>query len=119
MFPLGDYDWTLGGHLILEELGLIFELAPGDNIIFPSAAFTHYNLPIQKGEERHSVVAYSAGLLFRHQVLKRAPFSGLSKKEQKKLLAKQLQERVAEGWSRFSTLAALRGHYKRAPVSQE
>ena len=38
---LGDWE---GGHLVVEELGLIFEMLPGHVIIFDSTRLTHFNL---------------------------------------------------------------------------
>lgn len=113
VYVLGDFAWWLGGHLILEEAGVILELAPGDNIIFPSASITHYNIPIQPGEKRYSIVGYSAGMLARHVLLQTEPFLGKSKKERDALLSASARERVEAGWARYSTLADLRGKYGR------
>ncbi|KAL0058849.1 hypothetical protein AAF712_014453 [Marasmius tenuissimus] len=33
-----------GGEIILEELGIVIDLKPGDFVIFPSTYITHYNL---------------------------------------------------------------------------
>ncbi|KAJ3714482.1 hypothetical protein C8R42DRAFT_540316, partial [Lentinula raphanica] len=62
---LGNFDPDRGGHLILWDLGLIIRFPPGSTILIPSALLTHSNLPIQKGEERYSIVQYSSSGLFR------------------------------------------------------
>ncbi|KAJ3710079.1 hypothetical protein C8R42DRAFT_597590, partial [Lentinula raphanica] len=63
--PLGQFDPDRGGHLILWDLGLIVRFPPGSTILIPSALLTHSNLPIQKGEERYSIIQYSSSGLFR------------------------------------------------------
>ncbi|KZP30363.1 hypothetical protein FIBSPDRAFT_908068 [Athelia psychrophila] len=62
---LGDYDPTLGGHLILWDLKLIIEFPPGSTVLIPSAIFTHSNTAIQEGESRYSFTQYTSGGLFR------------------------------------------------------
>ncbi|KAE9399839.1 hypothetical protein BT96DRAFT_857967 [Gymnopus androsaceus JB14] len=62
---LGDYDPDKGGHLVLWNLKLVIRFPPGATILFPSALMTHSNIPVQDGEQRRSIVQYSAGGLFR------------------------------------------------------
>ncbi|KAF6742010.1 hypothetical protein DFP72DRAFT_861224 [Ephemerocybe angulata] len=62
---LGDFDPKLGGHLVIEELGIIVEFPPGSCALIPSAVFTHSNTSIQPGETRVSFTQYSSGGLFR------------------------------------------------------
>ncbi|EDR04375.1 uncharacterized protein LACBIDRAFT_330630 [Laccaria bicolor S238N-H82] len=62
---LGDYDYTLGGHMIIFDLKLIIEFPPGSTILIPSAVFWHGNTPIQPGETRMSFTQFVAGGLFR------------------------------------------------------
>ena len=62
---LGHFDYKKGGHLILQELGLVVEFPPGSTILLPSASVTHGNTPIAAEETRSSLVHYSAGGLFR------------------------------------------------------
>ncbi|KAJ7576807.1 hypothetical protein C8J56DRAFT_371364 [Mycena floridula] len=62
---IANNDPTLGGHMVLWDLGLVIEFPPGSSIFLLSAAIEHSNLPIQEGETRCSVVQYSAGGLFR------------------------------------------------------
>ena len=43
-FTLGDCE---GGQLVLHELGLVFDSAPGDMVIFQSSSQTHFNLHVK------------------------------------------------------------------------
>ncbi|KDQ07624.1 hypothetical protein BOTBODRAFT_180494 [Botryobasidium botryosum FD-172 SS1] len=61
---LGMFDHTQGGQLVLHELKVVIELAPGDVIFFPSALITHQNLPILPHEFHYSITGYTAGNLF-------------------------------------------------------
>lgn len=51
---------------MLHEYRLIVELQPGQAVIFPSALITQCNIPLQPGDERYSIVLYSAGGLYRY-----------------------------------------------------
>ncbi|KAJ7718095.1 hypothetical protein B0H14DRAFT_3521794 [Mycena olivaceomarginata] len=62
---LGDFDPDQGGHLVCWEYNLIIRIPPGCSILIPSAVVTHFNTLIQPGEERFSLIQYSAGALFR------------------------------------------------------
>ena len=63
---LGKFNYRISGHLILREPKLILEVKPGDIVVIPSAAITHCNSPLQPGEERMSIVQYTAGAIFRY-----------------------------------------------------
>ncbi|KAF9009122.1 hypothetical protein BDZ89DRAFT_965011 [Hymenopellis radicata] len=63
---LGDFDPVFGGHLILWDLGLVIRFPPGATILLPSALLTHSNVAVREGEERDSVVHFTAGGLFRY-----------------------------------------------------
>ncbi|KAF6743738.1 hypothetical protein DFP72DRAFT_827189 [Ephemerocybe angulata] len=63
---LGSFDSKLGGHIVIEELGVIVEFPPGSTILLPSAVFTHSNLAIQDEEWRVSFTQFSSGALFRY-----------------------------------------------------
>lgn len=65
MTALGKFDPTLGGHLILWDLGIAVEFPAGSTILIPSATLTHSNLPVQQGEIRMSFTQYASGGLFR------------------------------------------------------
>ncbi|KAF6754790.1 hypothetical protein DFP72DRAFT_758854, partial [Ephemerocybe angulata] len=59
-------DAELGGHLVIEELGIAIEFPAGSCILIPSAVFTHSNTTIQPGETRVSFTQFSSGALFRY-----------------------------------------------------
>jgi hypothetical protein len=61
----GDYDYRLGGHVILWDLGIVVEFPPGCLFFFPSSIIKHSNTAIQPGEVRRSFTMYTAGSLFR------------------------------------------------------
>ncbi|RXW11606.1 hypothetical protein EST38_g14249 [Candolleomyces aberdarensis] len=63
--PLGQFDYTQGGHLVLHEPKIVAEFPPGTTALIPSAAIKHSNTPIQDGEDRYSIAQYAAGGLFR------------------------------------------------------
>ncbi|KAJ7789646.1 hypothetical protein B0H14DRAFT_2397268, partial [Mycena olivaceomarginata] len=62
---LGNFNPDHGGHLVCWDYDLIIRFPPGCSILIPSAVVTHSNTPIQDGEERFSLIQYSAGGLFR------------------------------------------------------
>jgi hypothetical protein len=64
IMALGHFDPKKGGHLVLQELGLVVEFPPGATVLIPSAVLTHYNSRIQQGETRYSFTQYAAGSLF-------------------------------------------------------
>jgi hypothetical protein len=63
--PLGTFDHTSGGHLVLWDLGLIVQFPAGCTALIPSSIVCHSNVSIQPGELRHVIVQYSSGRLFR------------------------------------------------------
>ncbi|KAI0039025.1 hypothetical protein FA95DRAFT_1474561, partial [Auriscalpium vulgare] len=62
---LGNFNYKLGGHLILWDLKLLIEFPPGSTILIPSAILTHSNTAIQPGETRQSFTQHCAGSLVR------------------------------------------------------
>ncbi|KAJ7799450.1 hypothetical protein B0H14DRAFT_2388030, partial [Mycena olivaceomarginata] len=62
---LGDFNADKGAHLVLWDYGLMIRFPAGCSSMIPSAVVTHSNTPIQEGEERYSLIQYSAGGLFR------------------------------------------------------
>lgn len=63
---MGNYDYKLGGHLVLhDKIKLIIEFPPGWVIFLPSASVTHSNIGIADNEWRSSITFYTAGSLFR------------------------------------------------------
>ncbi|KAJ7656710.1 hypothetical protein DFH06DRAFT_1045380 [Mycena polygramma] len=61
----GKYDYKHGGHLYMKQLKLVIEFPPGSTILLLSAAVTHGNTPIARGETRYSMTQYASGELFR------------------------------------------------------
>ncbi|KAK7436102.1 hypothetical protein VKT23_019304 [Stygiomarasmius scandens] len=62
---LGDFNYKLGGHLILWDLKLFIEFPPGSTILIPSALLLHSNCPIDAHETRYSITQYTAGGIWR------------------------------------------------------
>ncbi|KAJ7315540.1 hypothetical protein DFH08DRAFT_715411 [Mycena albidolilacea] len=62
---LGSFDADKGGQLVCWDYDLIIRFPPGCSILIPSAVVTHSNTPIRDGEERFSIIQYTAGGLFR------------------------------------------------------
>ncbi|KAJ7348101.1 hypothetical protein DFH08DRAFT_960452 [Mycena albidolilacea] len=62
---LGDFNYKMGGHLVLWDCKLVIEFPPGCTILIPSAAIYHSNIPIGHKEHRYSFTQYTAGGLFR------------------------------------------------------
>jgi hypothetical protein len=65
--PLGSFDYKKGGHLILHELKLILEVPAGSIALFPSALVAHENIPIQPGETRQAITAFTSANLFQYR----------------------------------------------------
>ncbi|KAJ6536257.1 hypothetical protein B0H19DRAFT_1317914 [Mycena capillaripes] len=61
----GDFNHKRGGHIYLKQLKTVIEFPSGSSISIPSAAITHGNTAIGKGETRYSMTQYAAGELFR------------------------------------------------------
>ncbi|KIK52537.1 hypothetical protein GYMLUDRAFT_180009, partial [Collybiopsis luxurians FD-317 M1] len=57
----GNYNWKLGGHLVLWDFKVILEFPPGATILLPSALLRHSNIPVGAGETHVSVMQYTAG----------------------------------------------------------
>lgn len=63
---LGRFDYTRGGHIVLDELKLIIEFPHGHTVSIPSASITHYNIPVAEGDVRVSITQYCSGSIFRY-----------------------------------------------------
>ncbi|KAJ7098426.1 hypothetical protein C8R44DRAFT_889049 [Mycena epipterygia] len=60
----GHFDPTLGGHLVLWDIGLVVEFPAGALILLPSATIAHSNIPVQEGDKHVSFTQFTAsGLL--------------------------------------------------------
>ncbi|KAF9471714.1 hypothetical protein BDN70DRAFT_761742, partial [Pholiota conissans] len=113
---LGNFDPTLGGHLILFDLKLVIEFPPGSTVLIPSALFKHGNTPIVgEGVSRMSFTQYCAGGLFRwvrygFQTVKAVKEACATESEFKEIQAKidgKLKDRTAEALGLFSTINSL------------
>ncbi|KAJ6451730.1 hypothetical protein C8R45DRAFT_1057096 [Mycena sanguinolenta] len=62
---LGNFDATIGGHLVLWDANLVVEFPAGALILLPSATIAHSNVPVRDHEERISFTQFTAGNLFR------------------------------------------------------
>ena len=107
---LGNYNYKLGGHMVLWDLGLVIEFPPGSTIFLPSASLEHSNATIQKDERRYSFTQFTSGGTFRwvDYGFQKADdyFAGLSEVEQ---MAAKLEgrDRLEFGLSLFSTMDEL------------
>ena len=99
IFNTGDFDPVLGGHLVLEQLGIVIEFPPGTVILIPSATLVHGNVAIGEHESRESVTLYTAGGLFRWV-------------EYGFMTEKDLKEKHPEKWA--AELRGRKGRWKRA-----
>lgn len=112
---LGDYDPTLGGHLILWDLKLIIEFPPGATVLIPSAVFAHSNTAIQEGETRYLFTQYTSGGIFRwveHGYRGEAAYNESLSSRERKEEEKSKAGRWAKGMTMYSTIAKLISRYK-------
>ncbi|KAF5353901.1 hypothetical protein D9756_007287 [Leucocoprinus leucothites] len=63
--PVGSFDPSTGGHLVLWDFGLVIDFPPGATALIPSALIRHSNTSIAAGETRFSTIQYAAGGLYR------------------------------------------------------
>jgi len=110
---LGDYDHTLGGHLILFGLKLAVQFPVGSTILIPSGCMGHGNTPISEGEVRLSIAQYAAGGLFRWVAYGFQSAKSLLKtaagRQLKNMIDKGAGERWREGLAMFSSMGGLQG----------
>ncbi|EIN05705.1 hypothetical protein PUNSTDRAFT_73904 [Punctularia strigosozonata HHB-11173 SS5] len=83
VIPFGSFDPSVEGHLVIEELNMEFEVAPGVPIFFPSALYTHYNTELINYGVRGSFVAWTSGMIFQYVDLNFRAVKDLSKQEEK------------------------------------
>ncbi|KAJ3832118.1 hypothetical protein F5878DRAFT_548610 [Lentinula raphanica] len=103
---LGDFNFQLGGHLVLWDLKLVVELPPGWTMMIPSAFLRHSNTSLQPGETRFSLTQYTAAGLFRivddnGVARNKMTARDLAYAEQRQL------EQITEALNRYSTLDEL------------
>jgi len=104
---IGDFNHTKGGHLVFDELRMIFEMASGDTIIFPSALLTHWNTPIQPHETRQSLVFWTCGQSIRYYAVGGRLMKDLSEDE-KTTHRVWAQQQWENGIKQFLTLEELK-----------
>ncbi|KAF8958755.1 hypothetical protein BDZ97DRAFT_1668019, partial [Flammula alnicola] len=109
---LGNFDPTLGGHMVLFDLGLVIEFPPGATILIPSSVLRHGNTPvIGEGVQRMSMTQYCSGGLFRwvdygFQTGTTLKLTAAGR-AQKKLIDGKLEDRTEAALQLFSTAASL------------
>uniref|UniRef100_A0A0W0G103 Uncharacterized protein n=1 Tax=Moniliophthora roreri TaxID=221103 RepID=A0A0W0G103_MONRR len=64
ILSLSDFNYKMGGHLVLWDLGLAFEFLLGCIMLIPSAMLEHSNVAIRPTENRSLFTLYSASGLF-------------------------------------------------------
>lgn len=98
--------------MVLWEFKLIIQFPPGSTIHLPSAAVSHSNTPIRKGEKRASFTQYTAGGLFRwrdHGFQSNDNFYKSLSEDELKAVEEEDAKRCKLGLSLFSTLDELKG----------
>lgn len=111
---LGKFDSTKGGHMYFPQLKFATEFPSGCMTLFPSAALTHGNVPIQPKETRSSLVHYSSAGLFRYtdygfrtKTFIKAGMTDSRWKQWEKEDNKKNGEQLATPLNMFSTMASL------------
>jgi hypothetical protein len=109
---LGNFDPTLGGHLVLFDLGLVIEFPPGSTVLIPSSVLRHGNTPVVgEGVQRMSFTQYCAGGLFRWVDYGFQTGVTLNQtamgRQKKKALDGKLEERIEAALGLFSTASSL------------
>ena len=61
----GKFNHQRGGHLILQQFGVVAEFPAGSTALIPSSVVTHGNTPIAEDETRHSIVSYRSSFYAR------------------------------------------------------
>lgn len=100
VIPYNLFDPATDCKLVVKELGLIFEIAAGQPLFFPSALYTHYNTILQSMGVRGSIVAWSGASLFQYVDLGCRSVADLSD-EEKKMYKAKLREYVQAGFDLF------------------
>lgn len=118
---LGEFNYKKGGHLVLWEARRAVEFPPGATVLIPSAAVTHSNTPIQRGECRYSFTQYTAGGIFRWVdqgfQTREEHLAQLTTHQRAEHLLR-LRGQLGMGLGLFSTLEELKG-YDSAPVETQ
>ncbi|KZV60518.1 hypothetical protein PENSPDRAFT_593968, partial [Peniophora sp. CONT] len=106
ILALGDFNYKLGGHLVLPQLKIYIEFPPGASFLLSSAGLKHGNTPIQAGEKRYSFTQYCPGRLLSYVAYGFKLGRDFSEAEKA-----AMDEAAGESWrqqlARFSTPASL------------
>lgn len=99
IMPFGDFQ-PHTARLVVQELELEIEVAPGVPIFIPSAVFTHWNTAMEKAGVRGSIVYWTGAALFQWLQLGFRSLKSLSKNEHA-LYKATMPQLLREGISRF------------------
>ncbi|KAG6847732.1 hypothetical protein H0H93_006289 [Arthromyces matolae] len=108
--PLGSFDATKGGQLILWDLGLVVDFPSASTVLIPSALILHANTPIAPNETRYSIVQYAAAGLFRwveNGFMSEEAFLSRATKDQIKEHVEAREKRWGEAAKMFTNLEEL------------
>ncbi|KAG6904030.1 hypothetical protein DXG01_013102, partial [Tephrocybe rancida] len=108
--PLGNFDPTRGGHVILWNIGVAVECPALRHFFLPSASIVHSNVAIHPNETRLSVTHYTAGALFKfveRGMMLEKDFKRTASKKDLKASAEKDRGRWKFGLSLFSTMEEL------------
>lgn len=106
--PIGQFDHTRGGHIVLHEAKLIVECPSTCTFYIPSATCTHYNTPLAdpENETRMSIIHYSSAGLFRL-----VEYDGLTMAAMKQSDFDTWQQKENEGEDRVEALLKMYTRY--------
>lgn len=106
---LGNFDYRVGGHIVLWELKLLLEFPAGSCVCLPSAIITHSNIPTGEGDTRASFTQYCSGEVFRY--IENGFSTDAMLKAQDPLLyainREKRKTRLMKGYEMFSTIEEL------------
>ena len=89
----GEFDWKLGGHIVLFTFKVFVRFPPGCVALLSSAGVKHGNTPIMDGETRYSFTQFVPGDLMRWIAYGCRPAGGLTSEERE-----ALESEGEEGW---------------------
>lgn len=108
--PLGCFNPTTGGHLVLWDFGLMVDFPPGATVLIPSALICHLNTSIMPGETHFSIIQYAAGGIFHwvhHSFMSEEDWKAKASKEDLENEEVEWEKRWGEGVKMFMTLDEL------------
>ncbi|KXN83021.1 hypothetical protein AN958_01921 [Leucoagaricus sp. SymC.cos] len=108
--PVGRFDPTTGGHLVLWDFGLVIDFPPGTTVLIPSALICHSNTSIMPDETRFSIIQYAAGGIFRwvhHNFMSEEDWKAKASEEDLENEEVEREKRWGEGVKMFTKLDEL------------